>query len=163
MIEFNNNGYLPPGLHNYTHEEFYSQFVDQFAFSQKRPIVYLKSFEWLSMLSQIAVPVELWLDGSFTTNKINPNDVDVAIFYNRNLQLTPEQKNNFYQLISCCKGYYCDVLCSTMIDKQSSNDEINHRNYLRGQFGYDRKDVPKGIIVMGQDEVIKGLGGLNNG
>jgi len=72
-MDFLDNGYLPHGIHNMTWEEFY----DQFSFSPKRKILLEGLEKTIDVLRQCGCMV-IYVDGSFVTNKLEPNDYDAC-------------------------------------------------------------------------------------
>lgn len=157
MLNFNDDGLMPPGLHEYAFNDFKSQFIDQFGFSQSRKAILEGCLKWLFLISNIITPEEVWMDGSYVTAKANPNDIDIVLFFDSE-KLNAVDKGMFYNLFSISKQYLCDSYFAVSIipGKHTAND-INIRNYWRGQFGFDRNDKPKGIIILTWQEFIKGL------
>lgn len=161
MQQFNADGYIPAGIHTYSYEEFYRQFVVDFPSSQTRGNIKLEMFKWLEELGRIlgvSTPVEIWLDGSFISGKANPNDIDTIIY----LDVTSPSLSSVWETVkshqAIAKSHLCDIYFATAITSSSNHQDINMRNYWRGQFGFDRLDVPKGIITLPWSEVIKGFG-----
>jgi len=72
-MDFLDNGCLPHGIHNMTWEEFY----DQFSFSPKRKILLEGLEKTIDVLRQCGCMV-IYVDGSFVTNKLEPNDYDAC-------------------------------------------------------------------------------------
>ncbi|QDK79236.1 hypothetical protein EXU85_11715 [Spirosoma sp. KCTC 42546] len=64
-------------------EEFEQIFVTPFPLSGTRLSIYTGLLEYIEALGDTLNQVtytgswQLWIDGSFTTNKLNPNDVDI--------------------------------------------------------------------------------------
>jgi len=72
--------FLPPGAHEATVDEVKQGLVDAFPASRTRAPIYQ---DWLGLRNDIAsiLPIERqWLDGSFATRKLDPNDLDLATF-----------------------------------------------------------------------------------
>lgn len=155
-MEFNSNGVIEPGLHNYTVESFINDFVACFPASQTRAQVFGALVKFVREVSEKCSPVEIWLDGSFITTKLNPNDIDIVMFI-----LVDDMETLFgdggatfqnlrddnplvdaYASFAVCEENMC------RLNPRESNEVINKRNYWKGQFGFDRNDGPKGIIVM---------------
>lgn len=85
-------GLLPSGCHQCTLEEFKQSFVDNFHNSKSR----LNRFkEYVKYNQKICQNVEStrkqMIGGSFTTNKIDPNDVDFVIFINHSTMTREEE------------------------------------------------------------------------
>lgn len=89
---------------------------------------------------------EIWVDGSFTTVKPDPTDVDVVCFIHRE-QLETLSSESLQELAHLASEegrpyvrekwgvdyYHCPF------------DSITDRNYWKGQFSKDEYDEPKGI------------------
>src|SRR5579883_3612246 len=65
-----------PGFHPASPEEVQSRCVDGFELSTSRKRL-MESFRVvLGCLTAVDISCEIWLDGSFTTEKIDPSDID---------------------------------------------------------------------------------------
>ena len=117
--------------------------------------------QWLKELYKVAVPEEMWVDGSFATSKINPNDIDVVVFLNyKNFS---SELNGFLSQIG--RENYCDTYYAIEPNDELGEENgfvINHRNYWRGQFGFDRQDLPKGMIRFNKEELNRIKEVINN-
>ncbi|MGI5523592.1 DUF6932 family protein [Micromonospora sp. CA-259024] len=74
------NGFLPPGRHIVTIDEFRSSFVESFPGSRSRRSLFERWLQHRDAISGIAPIQYQWIDGSFATHKENPRDVDVVTF-----------------------------------------------------------------------------------
>lgn len=72
-MEFSDNGCLVPGVHDMTWEEFYNQF----SFSPRRKILLVGLKSAIDILKKCECTV-LYIDGSFVTDKLEPNDYDAC-------------------------------------------------------------------------------------
>ncbi|MCD2347417.1 DUF6932 family protein [Clostridium guangxiense] len=143
---FNEDGLLEAGIHNYSVSDFKNNFINYFNTSQTRSIIYKNTIMWLKLINEkVMLPEEIWFDGSYVTSKINPNDLDVVLFFDR-ASFTKEKFLEFQKLQAQCKQYKCDAYMCFLNNKNAIWNDINGRNYWRGQFGFDRQDRPKGII-----------------
>jgi hypothetical protein len=99
---------------------------------------------FLSIVQDIGIKCEVWIDGSFVTQKPEPADIDVAVFADpndvnnlsigkQNLLMMLFGNNNETKL-----RYKCDVYFLL-------NDNTDLRSYWRGWFGFSREEKPKGI------------------
>lgn len=86
-LVFNNKGFITPsGSFISNNEELRSEFVDKFPNSTTRQEIfslfqdYIKDFK-----SEISNTFSVLIDGSFVTNKKNPNDIDFVIFLDAQL------------------------------------------------------------------------------
>jgi hypothetical protein len=73
--ELNEHGYLPPGVHSATLQEVVERFGDG---SEQRE-AQAQSLQWLEPLCRRAGIVRLLINGSFTSDKLEPNDVDCVL------------------------------------------------------------------------------------
>jgi hypothetical protein len=72
---FNDDGYLPPGVHQATLEEV----AARFGLETELRRVQLESLRWLVALARRAGALRLIVNGSFTTDWPEPNDVDCVL------------------------------------------------------------------------------------
>lgn len=72
-LNFSSTGLLEPGVHTIKWDEFY----DMYSFSNKRKILLLGLKKALLNLKQAGCPC-VYIDGSFVTRKIEPNDFDAC-------------------------------------------------------------------------------------
>ena len=72
---FDDNGYLPPGVHPATLDEI----KDRFGSESELRRVQMESLNWLVELARRAGVVRLVVNGSFTTDVFEPNDVDCVL------------------------------------------------------------------------------------
>ena len=150
-MDFNENGLLQAGFHDCLYSDFWVTFVDGFPTSQMRRTIADAILDFSEELFSLAEPYEFWIDGSYATSKVNPNDADIVIFLQYNDYV------NHYNRLEILQRKYCNTLdfyYAPAVSKENEKllnpvdyqDVINNRNYWRGQFGYDREDRPKGII-----------------
>ena len=72
---FDEYGYLPPGLHSATLDEI----KDRFGGESELRRVQMESLHWLVDLARRAGVARLVINGSFTTDVFEPNDVDCVL------------------------------------------------------------------------------------
>ena len=72
---FNNAGYLPPGIHLATVDEVAVRFGQDSELRQ----VQMESLRWLADLARRAGGSRLVVNGSFVTDRLEPNDVDCVL------------------------------------------------------------------------------------
>lgn len=83
------SGHLPPGRHPATLPEVQAQFVDAFASSATRAGIwrgfldYLENWAAAENVAGVDVLHGVWIAGSFTTDTINPSDIDVSPIYDK--------------------------------------------------------------------------------
>lgn len=152
---FNANGYLEPGLHRMTIEQFENAFVIPFPHSTTRSNILVGYIRHHAELTEILDAFEQLVDGSFTTNKNDPNDVDLLVLADGDVidALPDEQKARLDQLVSgkatqekyLCDAYFCPTYPDTHPLFTHSRPQ---RKYWMGEFGFDRCDVAKGVVHM---------------
>jgi len=104
-----------PGLHDINYSDFDKLFIAPFSSSPQRVKVGERFKVFISKLSEIGISLEVWVDGSFSTSKPDPADVDVAIFYNPNeVNALPSDKIELLKFLVGNNGetkarFKCDV------------------------------------------------------
>jgi hypothetical protein len=73
--EFNDDGYLPPGIHPATLDEIEERFGRESELRRAQ----MQSLQWLVELARKAGILRIVLNGSFVTDAYEPNDVDCAL------------------------------------------------------------------------------------
>lgn len=151
IVTFATNGVLSPGFHNCTYDEFYVALVDSFPTSQSRKPIAEALLTFSKEVFAIGVPYEFWIDGSYVTTKINPNDADVILFFQyQHMNAISPLWTIFRQQYSGILDIYFDYATSPenkrLLNPVVYGQIVNRRNYWRGQFGFDREDKPKGIV-----------------
>lgn len=135
---------LAPGLHDVQESDLDNHFLSKFSGSTTRPVLIDGFRRYLQALKQFRVAFEIWIDGSFVTDKQNPSDIDLVIFApeaDLNALPAPDQqtlRGLLLDRVSVKKAVGCDVLFSVAEDH-------NMRSYWRGWYGFDRIENPKGI------------------
>ena len=100
----------------------------------------------VGLLTVDGIRGNLWVDGSFITKKLEPDDVDVVLELSESTEITPEQRHRLKwfgsrqpaDVTQKRADYWCDCYV-TLLSK--------HHYWLR-QFGRDRSANPKGVIVL---------------
>ena len=75
LPDFNDDGYLPPGVHLATLDEV----AERFGRETELRRVQTESLQWLVDLARRAGALRLIVNGSFTTDRPEPNDVDCVL------------------------------------------------------------------------------------
>ena len=70
-----------PGFHEIDVDDLDKLFVEPFNDRTRRKELADKLKLFLNKLKEIDAHFEIWIDGSFATEKIKPGDVDIAIIY----------------------------------------------------------------------------------
>lgn len=135
--KFNKYGYLPEGIHDYTFKELY----DDFSFSPKRKILLNGMKNAIAKLHQAGCKI-VYIDGSFISNKLEPNDYDACF-------------EDSPAILKFLRGNYPEFLMfSTDKQKQKYNGEFLVANWIaKGNVRYvdffqqiKRSKKKKGIV-----------------
>jgi hypothetical protein len=71
---------LPEGMHSRTLAEIRQLCVAQFPNSTERAAIMDGLEGMVALIAKHGISGEMWVDGSFTTQKLNPGDVDFVLF-----------------------------------------------------------------------------------
>lgn len=138
---------LEPGLHEKNLNAIEELCVHSFKNKSKRLLIYNKFCEFLDLLVQLHIHIELLIDGSFVTEKEEPDDIDVVGFANGDElnNLNPIQKDLLLELVNgkAKKEYFTDFY---FVDSRNEEMYITYRSYWRGLFCFTRDEKPKGAI-----------------
>lgn len=136
---------FPPGVHDVSEADLESHFSTPFASSKTRGTLVSGLRQFLEALRRFGISFEVWIDGSFSTDKENPADVDLVFFGSAaDIDALPEhEKHRLKSLVkdrvSTREKFGCDAYFSVL-------EEPQWRSYWRGWYGFDRLENPKGII-----------------
>ena len=130
--------------------EFEQTFVTPFPLSATRFFIYTGLLEYIQALGDVLTQVtypgswKLWINGSFTTNKLNPNDVDVLSLLD-NEAVLHQYKNLVEPLFgqNSFRKYKTDAY---FLLNDGTNQAQELLSYWIDQFGTDRNGAKKGII-----------------
>lgn len=134
------------GIHDLNESELTNYFLDGFSDSHNRPILIDGLKRYLAALKSTGLNIEIWIDGSFSTKKPEPSDVDLVIFASQlEIDALDHQKQLIFgaliDRVSTKQMYGCDVLFSIA-------ENANYRSYWRGWYGFDRNEQAKGIAKL---------------
>lgn len=84
MLEFDDKGHLIPyNVIELSYKNFIANFVKQFPLNSTRHQIFNNFEVFLGEFSSKVYPnFQIWINGSFVTKKVNPNDIDCLIFIN---------------------------------------------------------------------------------
>lgn len=108
----------------------------------------------ISIFQKQNIHQEIWIDGSFVTEKINPNDVDIVapVDFESFSRLTKPQQDilRWYANEDLKQSYGCDNY--TFFEYLPAHPDFSTgqaaRNYWLDLFGTDRDGYKKGIAVL---------------
>ena len=142
-------GLLPAGFHIKTLEEIKALCVDNFPTSMTRPVIFDNFVRhMISPLVKMGMMCDVWIDGSFITEKENPEDVDILIEYDPTKNYQPQQIESIYTFLKMCvanHAFKCQCLCDAYAVPTNNQKSVA---YWMGQFGFNRDRTPKGLAVI---------------
>lgn len=165
-MDFDNFGNATPGIHHVNLKEFEEDFVISFSNSSNRKRIFANfiNFFNLRILNKYRCVIsKLWIDGSFSTSKTDPNDIDGIIFLKFSNDDEYDLAVEFLEIYNkyvknLAYEYDCDLYVQfdlKNIPSRDSRDESYSRfydsidyntKYWMGQFCFDRLQRPKGIF-----------------
>lgn len=125
---FNEHGYLPPGIHPATLDEVAARFGSE---SELRR-VQLESLGWLLDLARRAGVLRVVINGSFTTEVFEPNDVDCVLLIGPGF---PRDKAAEAELVAGLP--FLEISMVSQVDFDLLVEKF---------FATDRQAVPKGMV-----------------
>lgn len=134
---------LEPGFHDITIDSLESIFVQPFQNKERRLYLTERFKVLFEKFTELGIEAEIWIDGSYSTQKPEPGDIDLVFFYYPDqLNSLPEEKRVIVEELFDNKitkiRYNCDVY-------YAPTTEPEWRSYWRGWFGFSRDENPKGI------------------
>ncbi len=127
--------------------------VTNFPLSARRDPI-MRSLEVMCTALSIAlVRSQVWVDGSFLTQKIEPDDVDVTVVIQSGAAGTPEQQTALARVSN--QDYKFPIKCDSYVHIEYSKSHPKYwfgefmRAYWIRQYGFDRRaQTMKGIAVI---------------
>ena len=139
----------PPGIHPVTLAELQAVAVTPFLADARRAILFASFKQWIQKLQFFEVHAILWIDGSFLTAKIGPDDID-CIMWNPSAgtDLTNDQKLEVRALTDRAKvsrRFHVDLY----MEAPSANESLHRQAYFKGLFGFQHDGkTPKGFVEL---------------
>jgi len=138
-----------PGIHTVTEPDLKIRAVDPFPGSIRRPLLFAGLTDWLEALRATGASGKCWLDGSFLTDKPEPNDIDLVVFPMFAAVPSPAVQTRVQELFNQAAvkaKYRLDVY---FVHPNAAN-LVQMTSYWRGWFGFCRD----GATAKGIAEVI---------
>ena len=154
VIDFDKEGNpIPYDLINLNIEELNHNFVELIPESKTRSNIFNGYLVYNDNLSTLLkTEWKQWVNGSYTTKKENPNDIDlVNIIDVDTVNNAGESIKSFLSKFSDCKDkYLVDGFLSISPDENHSHNQyfIDRLAYWKKWFSHDREMNSKGIIVV---------------
>jgi len=128
LPDFDEHGYLPPGVHRAHIDEIEVRFGRQSELRQ----VEMESVRWLVDLARRAGVTRLILNGSFVTDRHEPNDVDCVLLIGPGIPHDSDAEEELLRGLP-----FLDIALVT---------EDRFRLLVDTIFATDRRHIPKGVV-----------------
>jgi len=150
LPSFDSLGNIPAGDYHPTKAEFEARFVDVPG-SSTRHVIYSGYQKHCADLGAAGVSSDArsLLDGSFTTSKTDPGDIDLVVEVEERAYLNSRRVQTLLSGPGAKPDYYCDAYPLLVLDTNHPDyDRVTRsgRDYWRKWFGTDRKGNPKGRV-----------------
>jgi hypothetical protein len=124
----NDDGYLPPGIHTATLDEIAARFGHDSELRQAQ----IESLRWLVDLAQRAGVTRIVVNGSFVTDKLEPNDVDCVLLIGSDFPWDATAET--------------ELLAGLPFINMELVDQAAFEQFTERTFATDRNLVPKGMV-----------------
>jgi len=125
---YNDDGNLPPGIHRATLEEIAARFGQESELRQTQ----MESLTWLVDLARRAGVQRIVVNGSFVTDKLEPNDVDCVLLIGPDFPRDAEAE--------------VELLAGLPFINLELVDLEGFQQFTERTFATDRNMIPKGMV-----------------
>jgi len=139
--------FTEPGFHDIKFEDFENIFVNPFDNPNRRKFLFENFKKLWYKLEKMGADFEIWIDGSFMTEKTEPKDIDMAILHTPEQinRLSSEKKEILKYLFANPQGTKSRCCCDVYFIPNIHPAEMN---YWKNWFGYSRNKQPRGIAKL---------------
>lgn len=138
---------LAAGFHTMKLEEIHALTVKKFPNSKRRQPLFDSFVIYTTLLERTGINFKLWIDGSFTTEKNEPNDIDIVIIFDQ-AQVDSLSENSINELLKLADHDKIKARFNLDVYFEKS-DNTYTKAYWRGLFGFLRdEETPKGLITL---------------
>lgn len=129
-----------PGFHEIEINDFDKLFVEPFNDCSRRKELAGKLKLFIDKLIDVGASFEIWIDGSFVTEKVKPGDIDIAVIFE------PQEINSLPQnQIEFLNTDHNVLKIRYNLDVYYVPNNMHDKSYWKGLFGFSRSEQPKGI------------------
>ena len=145
---------LAAGFHLMTLADLRKLCVDRFPTSTRRRDIMGGLEKVLLKIHATELKAEVWIDGSFLTEKLEPDDSDLVVRVSgwdcALANTVQEDIMNWLNDEDLKPDYYCDSYCFVEYENTHPLAGVGEwcRAYWIRQFGFSRKDEMKGMAVI---------------
>ena len=126
------------GIHSLTIDDFESRVVMPFPSDLRRIALFQSFLTWINELKILGITGEIWVDGSYITEKPNPDDIDLYFFNARmSRQLNATESKQLEKLIDHDEvrvKFSLDLYLEAPAPYNSS--PLDQKAYWSGLFGF---------------------------
>lgn len=141
---------LDAGFYPMDWTQLYQLTVQQFDASSNRETLLASLAICLETLHEQGIPGTLWIDGSFLTQKLNPNDIDAILVMHEEQfhALDHSQREVLEAWVSTNhkEALQCDTYFM-IVEPDVPESDWGYAYWVR-QFGFSRSNQMKGIAVL---------------
>lgn len=152
---------LPPGRHVMRMDDLHKLAVLNFPTSATRSVLFQELSRLHSDLEAANVVCELWIDGSFLTEKIDPNDIDLTFscFASDFDNLDQVLRNDIMTILNGGKQYskQLDTYICFRFLRTDPRSMADNTNYWSEKWGIGWDDYLTGFVVIKLGETDVGL------
>ena len=138
----NEDGFLPPGIHDCTLDEIRGRF-GAFQSIDRRPRLFATLLAFVAEARASGIVVALVINGSFTTGKPDPNDIDLVVVLRRAGRFVADMPPSQYNVISkrrVRRRHGFDILLARQ-GTEEEDDAVGFYQQIRG-----RSTQRKGVL-----------------
>lgn len=149
---FDEHGYMPFGIYEMDFDEFCEVFCKNTTSRRKEIMFEYKPY--YNELKSSKYFLNHWIDGSYTTLKENPKDIDILTEFDGVKVDKNREKNVIHELIDNAPLKTHNLCHSLAIFRYPESDEEKYEEYLYNKvrffmlFGSDSNQVPKGFVKL---------------
>ena len=153
-FKFNSRGFIMPYQRiTSSVEEIAEVFVKPFPDSETRQIIFDNYLNYLDdFQTLITTNFTHWLDGSFMSKKLNPNDLDFVAFID--YRIYQQKEEQIFRIVEKFGYLKLDNYVSQIFPKEHSrhSETIHYKDYWTPLFSSSRRDpetnvqIPRGFI-----------------
>jgi len=148
---FDTVGNIPVGEYEPSLSEFKERFVNKFDKSKTRGILYKNYIKYNQSLSTLGVAENEWVPGSFTSEKTDPEDIDILVYIDGFLLVRKSKEYDFWTYFDpemIYKYYSCHTHIVFKYPEGDPRDEHarHKREYFENLFQKDWSGRPRGIV-----------------
>lgn len=144
---------LEPGLHVLDIDQLRALCVDRFPESTTRAEIIEGFMEVLLMIESSGLRGELWINGSYVTGKLNPQDIDFTFWHPpTQASASPVQVALMRDLSQrhTFSRYRCDHYVAPEYPEGHilRRITVEQQRYWKKQWGFDRNKAAKGFVAL---------------